>query len=130
MSRVTESDLQEILPAGGSQNLAPFIVTADAIVDDIVTAAALASATISNERAGLVSLYLSAHFAVLSYEDGALASSTVGDASEKYHNVYGEGLKNTRFGQQAMLLDPTGYLARMSAMAENPQVRTAEFRVV
>ena len=76
-----------------------------------------------------IELYLAAHFASIMYTDGTLATQEVGEARERYHNIYKQGLQSTRYGQQAILLDTTGTLADLSAATESPRLR-AEFQVV
>lgn len=127
MPRVTDTDVLGLFP-GRSLVVAPFILTADAIVDDLVTNAG--SNSLTAERLAKITLYLAGHFVQLTNQDGALAAQTVGEATERYHNIYGQGLKNTSYGQQAILLDTTGYLAQLSSLAENTSQRPAEFRVI
>lgn len=76
-----------------------------------------------------IELFLACHFATLSAEKGPKASETIGEATERFHDIYGAGLNATRFGQQAILLDTTGTLGSMSAQAIKPQL-TALFTVV
>ena len=57
--------------------------------------------------------YLAAHFAVLSYP--SVQREAVGPLSSTYAiGRTGTGLENTRYGQQAIALDPTGLLKEHS----------------
>jgi hypothetical protein len=77
-----------------------------------------------------VELYLAAHFSELTTKNGPLASEGIDTAIERYHDIYKPGLRSTRFGQQAILLDYTGTLAEVADLAENPGRRKAIFQVV
>lgn len=125
-ARVTTAEVLEITQydttAGGV--VATCILAANAMVDD-----QLLGSGHSETMLKYIELFLASHFSVLSIEKGPLASQTVGDATERYHDIYKAGLGATRFGQQAMLLDTTGTLAGSSASAENPQLK-ALFTVV
>ena len=59
-----------------------------------------------------IALYLSAHYAVTTYP--AVSREQVGPLSSSYFGKLGLGLQNTRFGQTAMSLDPTGVLTDLS----------------
>jgi len=102
-----------------------YITQANAVVDD-----QLLSSGLSDKVLALIETYLAAHFATLSTEKGALAEKGIGEAREKYHNIYKGGLSATRFGQQAMMFDSSGKLATISSVAENTAVRKASFTVV
>lgn len=57
-----------------------------------------------------IELYLAAHFAVLSYP--TVQRETIGPMSTTYVNKIDLGLNNTRYGQTALSMDPTGKLAQ------------------
>lgn len=57
--------------------------------------------------------YLSAHFAVIAYP--ATQREGVGPLTRSYVSKVDLRLDNTRYGQQALALDPTGVLAEISA---------------
>lgn len=95
------------------------------MVDENLVGKGLSEVTLTH-----IELYLAAHFALLSLENGPLAKKMVGEANEGYHNVYGKGLLATRFGQQAILFDTTGTLSEIANRAQNTNRRTALFEVV
>jgi hypothetical protein len=75
----------------------------------------------------LVIRYLAAHFLVLNVERGGLSHVTIGGASEGYKGDRStSGLSLTRYGQQAIALDPTRTLAGMDTV----KMGTAQFTVV
>lgn len=90
----------------------------------------LSSIGFSDDRLALIETYLAAHFAALVIERGALASIAIQDVKDAFHDVYSEGLGSTRFGQQAMMLDTSGTLVRLSASLTQTKLNKAEFRIV
>ena len=100
------------------------IDTANVLVDDQLLGKGLSTVLLKQ-----IELYLAAHFASIMYTDGTLATQEIGEARERYHNIYKQGLQSTRYGQQAILLDTTGTLAELSAATESPRLR-AEFQVI
>jgi len=101
------------------------IAIATTLVDDNLVGQGLSEAALKN-----IELFLSAHFTLLTVENGPLAKKMIGEASEGYHNVYKGGLLSTRFGQQAVMIDTSGVLAELSDRSENPGRKTATLEVV
>lgn len=97
---------------------------------DLIIVEDLAGTTLSSARKIQVELYLAAHFAITSINAGPLASNSLGEATERYHNVYSAGLRSTLFGQQAITLDTSGVLAKYADRVENPEKKAALFTVV
>lgn len=87
----------------------------------------LATSGLSDDRKRLISLYLAAHFSILTLERGGLTHYEVGESVEKYPGVAGsaQGLNATKWGQQAVALDTSGTLALNAQPTQK-----AEFRVV
>lgn len=107
---ITEADVRKV--AGTTLDCSIFLTTAQTVYTNQLGDEGLDSAI-----ADAITLYLAAHFAVLTTESGGLRRSKLSEADETYR-IPGEkdvGLAFTRFGQQAMLLDPTGILAGLSA---------------
>lgn len=86
-----------------------------------------ATSGLSDDRKWTIELNLAAHFAVLTLERGGITRQRTGEAEEGYRQDFSSrpNLSSTRFGQQAVALDPTGYLAGLDAPGGK-----AEFRVV
>lgn len=126
MARVGQAEVRSI--AGLPDQAAPAIITAIPVASTLVTenlvGQGMTDATLKN-----IELFLAAHFATLSWEKGPLAAVQVGEATERYHDIYKAGFSSTRFGQQALLLDRSGILSDMSANATSP-MRRAEFTVI
>jgi hypothetical protein len=94
------------------------IITAVTMANEV-----LASSSLSTAVKDLVKLYLACHFAVLSAQNGPLETVKIGEATERYHQIYAAGLMATRFGQQAIVLDTSGTLAELAAKAQKPQLK-------
>lgn len=56
--------------------------------------------------------YLAAHFAVLAYP--SVQREQIGPMSNSFFGKLGTGLENTRYGQSAIAMDPTGILKEFS----------------
>lgn len=123
--RVDDVNLRSILKCGASVDLLIFMQSANTIVDDFLSTSSLSTGSLK-----LIETYIAAHLYTVTEERGSLASETIGDATEKYHNTYKAGFGSTRFGQQAIVLDTTGTLARESAKAEKTATKSAVFRVL
>lgn len=67
-----------------------------------------------------IELYLSAHFAVLSYP--AVQREGIGPLTTSYVSKVDLGLNNTRYGQIAASMDPTGNLG--SVQKTTPRMRS------
>lgn len=106
------------------------VMTPAITVADLMVTEDLAGSTLTSDRKKQIELYLAAHFATLSNDAGPLAGETLGEAKETYHNIYASGLRATRFGQQAILLDTTGALAALADSVENPGKKKALMTVV
>lgn len=124
MARVTEDEVLALFDPEPEIDMTGSIATANLLVTE-----ELAGQGLSDSRLKQIELYLAAHFASLILEKGPVASVSLGDAKDAYHNVYKGGIASTRFGQQALTLDPTGILSNLSAKASNPMLQ-AQFRVV
>lgn len=111
---VTTADVQKIYPT--TSDLSGFLATAQLIVTEQLSnlTPALSSAMLDQ-----ITIYLTAHFAVIGLDKGGLRREKLGDSDESYR-VPGDndiGFRSTMYGQQAMLLDTSGTLAAMGAKA-------------
>src|SRR3989337_1460359 len=104
MALVSASEVAAITGISAtSPVMAPAIDTADLLITE-----EFATTTLSTGRKTKIELYLAAHFATLSDEQGPLAGTKLGDGEDRFHNIYSAGLRATRFGQQAIAFDTTG----------------------
>lgn len=126
MARVAQAEVRDIagLPDTASAAIVAAIPVASTLVTENLVGQGLSVDTLRS-----IELFLAAHFATLAWEKGPLAAVQIGEATERYHDIYKAGFSSTRFGQQALLLDKTGILSDMSANASSP-MRRAEFTVI
>jgi hypothetical protein len=122
---VSAADVKAILPTDGlavGEDISWSIADATEIVTDV-----LGQAGLTATRIDLITKYLAAHFVTLKSEKGGLTRDRMGDADQSYvQNQDASGFMLTRYGQQALIMDPTGELSKMDATKEGQ----AEFRIV
>lgn len=82
-----------------------WVNTATELVDDIANE----DSSIDSTRLNQIELALTRHFA--SAQDPRVERDSVGGSSARYQVHVGERLLSTAYGQQAVMLDPTGILA-------------------
>jgi hypothetical protein len=108
-NRVTPEELAPIVPDVSASSLAPYISTANLIVDEEIVGKGLSDARLKE-----IEKYLAAHFATIT--NGELTMRKIGDSQDSYaKGLAGKGLKETAFGRQACLLDTSGTLASQGA---------------
>lgn len=96
---------------------------------DMVAEAGLVAKGLSPTRIDAITLYVMAHFLLISQESGGIQEEKVGDAQQTYvpQDKGATGLSTTRFGRQALMLDTSGSLASLTA---GSNLLPAQFRVV
>lgn len=111
---VTPADVKQIYETQKSDtDISAFIDTASLVVSE-----QLGSSGLSTTRLDKITLYLTAHFLVISEEGGGIRRSRLGEGDESYVVPSGSdafGYVMTRFGQQALALDTSGKLAASQA---------------
>jgi hypothetical protein len=106
--RVTSELVREII----STELTDSQINAFANTAHLVVQENLASKGLSEARLKQIELYLAAHF--LSMRDQRKKQVKAGDVAITYQGETSTGLQATLYGQQAMMLDPSGTLASLS----------------
>lgn len=104
--RVDAEDVKAIIETKVG-DLTPFIAAAHLLVERHVTPHLSDEALLKE-----IERWLAAHF--LAVRDPRLTQQRIGDASENYEGAVGvlaQGLEATRYGRQAVAIDPTGGLA-------------------
>ena len=96
------------------------IDTANVLVDTYLAASGLSESVLEK-----IELYLAAHFVALTEEGGGITRKKIGDADESYANIFEEGFRSTRFGQNALALDSSGTLASVTQTK-----LSARFRII
>ena len=94
----------------------PFIETANALVTEVCTVSGYATSILE-----LIERWLAAHFSFIRI--GQISREQVGRASQEYATKIGFNLAQTKYGQQALVLDYKGNLARVSALTDPTRSR-------
>ena len=120
MARITDTDVRELVDTSDDVDIDWAVEAAEDMVD-----AHLISVGHTDNILSRITLFIAAHFVALAVERGGLVREGVGGANASYANIYGEGFRATRWGQQALALDSSGTLSNVT------QIRPrAEFKVV
>lgn len=118
MALVTDNEVKALIDT--ERDTTPFINIAHLVVSEQLSGKGL-----STDRLTQIELYLAAHFTAVTEERGSLKSIKIGESTDTFDTMAGQGLKLTRFGQQAISLDTSGTLKSMGV-----QTLPAQFRVV
>jgi hypothetical protein len=109
MARTTASDVATIfdtdLDTSDGGPLDTWVEIANDLVDDI----AAADTSLTSSRLTHIEKLVAAHFAAT--QDQRIESASQEGASVTYQGDTGMGFEGTKYGQQALTLDPTGTLA-------------------
>lgn len=108
MARTTPELVRGIVETDGTTDLEPFILAAESLVTEVCEPAGY-----SDERLELIERWLSAHFYQIF--DTPTSSEKAGSVSESKQYHIELGLNQTRYGQQAMLLDTKGGLRSVNS---------------
>lgn len=108
MARVTGEEVKGIIDTTlTADECDPFINSANSIVNN-----RLNGSTATSTDKYYVELWLSAHLIYI--RDPGRKSETIGDAKDEYNLPgAGKGLDGSPYGQQALLLDPTGLMKNL-----------------
>ena len=121
MPRTNTSDVQDIFDTDlSAASIDAWIGVATELVDDIADA----DSSVSSTRLVKIENLVTAHLA--SSQDQRVEKASRESASVTYQGETGMHFESTHYGQQALLLDPTGTLADMhkpSASIGVPEVK-------
>ena len=108
--RVSEDEVRDLIDATSSISVSPFITTANAITDRVAAkdSANVLSAAILLE----IERYLAAHF--YEHRDPQYSMKKTERAEAIFQGQFGMGLQSSKWGQTAILLDETGFLASLN----------------
>lgn len=109
MPRVTALDIKANLKT--ERDVSIFIEQAHVLVEETLVGVGL-----SENRLRLIELNLASHFTAIAEERGQIIRSEVEHTREQYGGDFTTGLKLTRFGQQAIMMDTSGTLAKFDSM--------------
>ena len=116
-TRTNAEAVRGIIETDPALNLTPFIRTANVLTSWLVgkDTAENSPALLNAATATEIETYLAAHF--YAYRDPLLSSKSTDRASGSFQGQTAMALNYTPYGQAAMILDPTGFLAQRSAEA-------------
>ena len=120
MARVTDAEVEEIIEYDSSISLTPFINIANQLVTELC-----ADSDYSDDRLLEIERWLSAHFYTV--RDQRAASEKAGSVAISYQYKIGMLLQNTRYGQQALILDTAGNLAQLNKRMEDGEGSSITF---
>ena len=120
MNRVIAAEVKELITTVKEDGVleSNFIDTAHTLVDTYLLG--------TGQSAGIlkkIELYLAAHFVAITEEIGGIVRDAYGDSSVTLADVYGPGLKSTRFGLVALALDGSGVLTTITTAKLYAQLR-------
>lgn len=114
--RTDEELVGAIIEVDDGDDLAPFIADASLIVDDLEAAA---DPALSGAKLARIETWLAAHFYAI--KRPRLSGSRVDVIDDRYDPLKVDlGLDLTKYGQQAKLIDTSGYLAALNATTTPP----------
>lgn len=116
--RTTELAVAKIIKVKDSIDLEPFIETANSVVTAICTSTSLTAAQLE-----LIERWLAAHFYAI--RDPRRSMERAADVAQSFRFKVDLGLKQTTYGQQAMILDTSGALAAYDEQTTNGRPRVA-----
>lgn len=124
MPRTTPTDVATIfdtdLDTSSGGALDQWVEIANTVVDDI----AAEDGTISATRLTQIEKLLAAHYA--SAQDQRISNTSRETASVDYQGDTGMNLRGTKYGQQAIQLDPTGTLSTLGKPSASLSVPDAK----
>lgn len=106
--RVQVSDVHALIETD-LLDIVPHIDAANSLIDE-----KLVNVGLGDTRLKLIEAWLSAHFVAMREDSARLRRISQGETVAIFTDEVGTGLNATRFGQQAMLLDTSGVLNRLS----------------
>lgn len=117
-ARATEPMVKEIIDTDlTNEEITPFLAAANTMVTDLLLSESYGVTTLKE-----IERWLAAHFVAV--RDPQITQEKTADAQATYEGKTGMGLNSTRYGQQAMLLDHHGILARVASGKRPAEVKT------
>lgn len=123
MSRTDETRVQKVLSANqdykAGVDLEEYLAVAEAHVDGIAAKAVTDGVSVSDSLLATIETWLAAW--AYCQSDQPMREKWTEKAKAMYQGVTGRGFESNKYGQTALTLDPTGYLA--AASEGNKRVR-------
>lgn len=103
-ARVSDAEVKEIITT--TIDTTPFIDNANLFVNNTLSSSGLTEATLK-----MIELYVSAHLVGITINDGNVKSKRIGESQKTYSTpIILDGLKLTKYGETALLLDTSATL--------------------
>jgi len=118
--RATDEDVEGIIEIDASISLTPFILIANELVTELCS-----DSSYSESRLTLIETWLAAHFYQI--RDQAVSSESAKGVAVTYQHQIGLGLKQTKYGQTAMILDTAGNLSQLDKRMEEGEPASVSF---
>lgn len=118
--RITDSDVEELVEVDASISLTPFIAASEELVTECCT-----DSDYSDTRLAMIQAWLCAHLYQL--RDQAVSSESAKGVAVTYQHQIGLGLKQTKYGQTAMILDTAGNLSQLDKRMEEGEPASVSF---
>ena len=126
MARTTAELVKNVLAPGkdydtvNNPSLEPAITAAEEWVSDIASFATESGITVSAKRLQVLATWIAAHVYMTS--DRGYTSKSTDGSSGSFQGQTGRYFEATYYGQTAVALDPTGYLASLAKGVVRPQL--------
>ncbi len=106
MARVTSTEVKVIISTTMvDADVDAHIDIANRFITDVLSSKGMSSARLKD-----IELYMSAHLIMIFQEKGGVKSERIGDSQRTYSVLSSDGLKMSRYGQTAAMLDTSGTL--------------------
>jgi len=126
-NRVTAAEVAEIYEYDSditSTEIDIFITSANILTNKVNTVGEITATTQLKE----IERWLAAHFVCI--RDPQAASEKAGPVSQKLQEKVALNFNQTRYGQQALILDTSGYLASLQKSAEDGGLKLASIHAI
>ena len=117
-ARATEAMVKKIIDTDlADEQITPFLAAANTMVTDLLLGENYSATTLEE-----IERWLAAHFVAV--RDPQITQEKIGDVQATYEGKTGMGLNSTRYGQQVMVLEHHGILARLASGKRPAEVKT------
>jgi hypothetical protein len=116
VARTTDAEIKELVDTDKDVGWA--VEAATVLVDEH-----LVGIGISDSMLQRIELFIGAHLAELASAGAGIIRESTGVSSTTWANIYGEGFRATRWGQQALALDFTGTLVGLTSTKHKAELK-------
>jgi hypothetical protein len=124
-NRTDDATVRAAISISPSTQTAIYIGMANSLTNKLALADAAEYSQLSAQDLLLIETLLACHFIASNPNEQQYSSRTTEGASASFQGTFTAALKSTKYGQDAMMLDVTNYLARHSKEVEDGYRRVA-----